>query len=101
MNQIERITKMEENLDAVTNAQDELLSALENYEKVLDNFKELSAYYGSEDWLKDFNDDNEGKFPKDLKRGVLSEDAVYDLVSEDKYLLNKMLKLASKMTDRD
>ena len=44
--------------------------------------RELEAYYGSEQWKKDFADDEAGLLPKDLKRGVLSEDAVYDLLEE-------------------
>ena len=42
--------------------------------------EELAAYYQSDLWKKDFADDEAGLLPKDLKRGVLSEDAVYDLL---------------------
>ncbi|MBQ3516767.1 MAG: DUF4298 domain-containing protein, partial [Lachnospiraceae bacterium] len=48
------------------------------------------AYYGSDIWRKDYEDDESGKLPADLKRGVLSEDAVYHLLT--KYdMLNKEL----------
>ena len=33
--------------------------------------------------MKDYEDDEAGKLPSDLKRGVLSEDLVYDLIRED------------------
>ena len=45
---------------------------------------ELTSYYESGQWLKDFESDERGELPKDLKRGVLSEDGVYNLLSEFK-----------------
>lgn len=45
---------------------------------------ELTSYYESGQWLKDFEADERGELPKDLKRGVLSEDGVYNLLSEFK-----------------
>lgn len=40
----------------------------------------LESYYTSGDWLADFEADEAGLLPKDMKRGVLSEDGVNDLV---------------------
>ena len=96
MTQIERITKMEQNLDEVTDAVNSLSVALQKYQNVKEQFSELSKYYGSEEWMNDFNDDAGKKLPKDLKRGVLSEDAVYDIICEEKRLLCEMLELATK-----
>ena len=42
----------------------------------------LEAYYESPLWKEDFAADEEGKFPAGMKRGVLSEDGVYDLLEE-------------------
>lgn len=49
---------------------------------------ELSAYYGSDEWKKDFEDDEKGMLPKGLKRGVLSEDGVYNLLERYNELLS-------------
>ena len=38
----------------------------------------LEAYYASEDWKRDFADDEAGRLPKELRRGVLSEDGTYN-----------------------
>ena len=46
--------------------------------------------------MKDFEDDEAGKLPQDLKRGVLSEDAVYDLITENRELVIRMLKLSAR-----
>ena len=47
----------------------------------------MIAYYTGNAWKQDFEDDEKGLFPSDLKRGVLSEDAVYDLISDQAELL--------------
>ncbi|MBR4716414.1 MAG: DUF4298 domain-containing protein, partial [Bacteroidales bacterium] len=36
--------------------------------------------YGSEEWKQDFAADEVGRLPKEMKRGVLSEDAVWNLL---------------------
>ena len=42
----------------------------------------LEAYYESPLWKEDFEADEQGRFPAGMKRGVLSEDGVYDLLEE-------------------
>lgn len=91
MNQIERIKKMSAMLkssqEACTDletAMNQLAEALEKYEGEIDNMDALSAYYDSEDWLKDFADDEAGLIPEDIDRGALSEDGIYNLLSDRK-----------------
>ncbi len=40
----------------------------------------LDAYYRSDRWKCDFAADEAGLLPSDLKRGVLSEDGLYNLL---------------------
>ena len=40
----------------------------------------LSAYCDSGRWLKDYAADEQGLLPRWLKRGVLSQDGLYDLL---------------------
>ena len=40
----------------------------------------LDAYYTSGEWRDDYEADERGELPPDLKRGVLSQDALYDLL---------------------
>ena len=40
--------------------------------------EELAAYYESEDWKRDFADEEAGLLPRDLPRGVLSEDGIWN-----------------------
>ena len=41
----------------------------------------LEAYYTGGQWLADYERDERGEWPADLKRGVLSQDGLYDLLS--------------------
>ena len=41
---------------------------------------ELVRYYESGQWLRDYELDEQGLLPPDLKRGVLSQDGIYDLL---------------------
>ena len=101
MDRIGRIKQMEEFLDASAEAVKKLSDALDSYEAVQKQYKKLSDYYGSVRWMKDFEADEAGKLPKDLKRGVLSEDAVYDLIIENRELVVRMLKLASSALENN
>ena len=40
----------------------------------------LDAYYTSGEWREDYEADERGELPPDLKRGVLSQVALYDLL---------------------
>lgn len=41
----------------------------------------LTDYVDSGDWLRDYDADRAGRIPKDMKRGVLSQDGLYDLLT--------------------
>ena len=99
MKQIERIEKMEQYLDESEQAIRVLSEALERYEAVQNSLKKLSDYYGSTLWMKDFEDDEAGKLPQELKRAVLSEDTVYDLLTNHRELVLRMSKAVTKSID--
>ena len=82
MNRIERITKMEALFDKSEEVVRHLDQALEDFAALQPAIAELEAYYTSAQWRKDFEADEAGKLPKDLKRGVLSEDGVWNLLSD-------------------
>ena len=93
MDQIERIISMEKALDEAAEAIAGLSAALEKYGAAQERLEVLSAYYGSPLWRQDFDDDGAGKIPGHIKRGVLSEDAVYDLLTEAAALKEQMRRL--------
>ncbi len=91
MEQTERISKMELRMERAAKAVMELSAALENYEAVQEDITALEQYYGSEAWKQDYADDEAGLLPIDLRRGVLSEDGIWNLLS-DASELNKRLE---------
>lgn len=93
---IDRIKKMEAILDEANASLDELEAAVSRYESLQKKIKGLEAYYTDGQWRKDYEADEAGKLPKDLKRGVLSEDAVYDLLERNKEVYKQLKKLTIK-----
>ena len=90
MEQVERIKEMELRMERAAKAVMELSAALENYEAVQEDIAALEQYYGSEEWKQDFADDEAGLLPKNLKRGVLSEDGIWNLLSDARELNNRL-----------
>jgi len=88
--QIERIQQMERCLDRASQAVMRLSAALDEYANAQDALRKLSDYYGSDQWKHDFADDLAGLLPPDLKRGVLSEDAVWNLLEDVRDLKERM-----------
>lgn len=80
MSQLERIIYMESILDEAS-AVLASLTSLEQYTAIAEKVDKLEQYYTSPLWRSDFEDDCAGTLPSDLKRGVLSEDAVYNLLA--------------------
>ena len=78
--QIERIKLMEQRFHKVLAAIKEESDA--SLEAVKEDVAELSKYYDSELWKQDFAADEAGNLPPDLKRGVLSEDGIWNLLSD-------------------
>jgi hypothetical protein len=90
MEQLKRIRQMELRLERTAAAVMELSAALDRYEAVQEDIKALDKYYASEEWKQDFTDDEAGRLPADLKRGVLSEDGIWNLLSDISDLNSRM-----------
>ena len=88
--QIARIRKMERRLNRASAAVKRLEAALDKWEAVQEDIAALEEYYDSDLWKQDFADDEAGLLPANLKRGVLSEDAVWNLLTACKELKERM-----------
>ena len=73
-----RIEDNEKRLDTLNKVVLSLDKHLDDFEDVIHEYYELNEYYGSKDWFQDKEDFESGKI-KNVKAGVLSEDAVWDL----------------------
>lgn len=70
----ERMMRQANRILAMGEAPEELRAKLQQL------LHKLDAYYRSDRWKRDFAADEAGLLPADLKRGVLSEDGLYNLL---------------------
>lgn len=97
--QLARIQSMERALNEVAAAVEAAQETLSRYNAVLPQLNALKAYYESPLWQQDYDDDNAGRLPADLARGVLTEDALYDLLCDNDCLQSLLQALCQKRTE--
>ena len=85
-----RVAKMEKILDTAKKKLADLEKRIASYEAFQSRIRKLEAYYVGPEWTKDFALDEAGRLPADLKRGVLSEDGLYDFFSENEAFLERV-----------
>jgi len=84
--------RIEENETRLDNLNEIVLSLdkhLDDFEDNIHEYFSLNEYYESDDWKKDKEDLESGKI-KNVKAGVLSEDAVWNLDERINDLLSRM-----------
>ncbi len=86
---IDRINRMESILDSVSAKMEDPGLTKEELEDLQPKIKLLELYYTGNAWKEDFSLDEEGKLPKDLKRGVLSEDAIYNILEKNREMMEE------------
>ena len=101
MEQIERIKQMELRLERAAAVVMEMSATLDMYEAALEDIKTLDEYYSSDEWKQDFADDEAGLLPKDLKRGVLSEDGIWNLLSDARELKDRLVGMLAAKTQNN
>ena len=90
--QLQRILKNEINFREAQ----QLMRAEENAGRLRGLIGELEEYYTSDEWKRDFAADEAGQLPENLRRGVLSEDGIYDVLVLERELLVQMLEIVSE-----
>ena len=85
-----RITHMERILDDATRVMDELEKNIEEFQALQAKIQELDVYYTSPQWRADFEADEAGLLPADLKRGVLSEDGIWNTLARNRELCERL-----------
>ncbi len=92
---IDRITENEKRLDGLLESVNNLEQSLADFKSKQKDLKELKKYYSSKTWLKDKEAYEQNKIPR-IKAGVLSEDAVWNLLEDIDNLLLEMKKIINK-----
>lgn len=89
----QRIAAMEAAFERTSEAVKALEKALDQYETVKIDIDRLTDYLDSGAWREDFEADEAGLIPKGIKRGVLSEDGLYNLLGDIVAVNEKMQEL--------
>ena len=98
--ELEHVVERVEHLEKIF---DEVQNAFKNDPKFFENKKMhvkislLTQYLESGQWLRDFSLDEKGELPKDLKRGILSEDGLYNLIADIEQAKRKKSGLIGKI----
>ena len=75
---IDRIQEMEKYFDILTMAEHDDPASIMDNPTLKSCLCILSHYYENGQWLQDYELDEKGLLPQNLKRGVLAQDALYD-----------------------
>jgi len=77
-----RVREMEERYDELAGVLARLEEAVAALQAAEPGLEALRAYMDSGQWQEDFEADERGEIPAEVKRGVLSEDGLFDLLQE-------------------
>lgn len=81
---VSRVWRMERCFDRLQKAAQKAPEELRNNPAAKWQLRRLTRYYEGGRWLRDYRLDEQGFFPRELKRGVLSQDAVFNFLGEIK-----------------
>ncbi len=90
-----RIAKMEACLNETADQTARLQEQLDALRALKCRTQELFAYYGSEEW----HQDRDADLPAGFRAGVLSEDSVYDAITDLRSAAFGMLKLGTEILE--
>ena len=90
MDQINRIVYFEAILDRMLDLQQQHPVPETAYRALVPEIRELEAYYAGPLWRQDYEDDERGLLPKSLKRGVLSQDAVFNALTVHEDIMRQL-----------
>lgn len=91
------ISEFEKNLEFQLNVLENLENVLNTMKKSLVEYEKLVEYYYSDQRDKDLEADQKGEIPKNLKRAVLSEDEIYNMMISYRENAIEMLEIATAM----
>ena len=86
----QHIYAMESILDKATHKMDALEKMISEYEDFQFEIKKLEAYFTSQQWKDDYAMDEAGKIPEKLKRGVLSQDGIWNMLERNRELIRRI-----------
>lgn len=96
----QHIYEMESILGRALQKMDDLERKIADYEAFQTQIRKLEAYYTGPQWKEDFAMEEEGKFPEKLRRGVLSQDGIWNMLERNSEMLERLgISPEDKMED--
>ena len=95
MDRNKRVAEMEAILNKHTEAVNAFRKALTAFEEAQTAYDKLDDYYSSQDWFDDVEAFDKGEITVDC--GVLTEDAVYDLIGDNYDMAKEMIRVANSI----
>ena len=95
--QINRIRRAEDALDRAQSAVDGLEKAWDDYRAAADDIRLLGEYLNSEERRADIEADESGALPDGLRRGVLSQDAIWNLLEQHDELIEEIRSYINRL----
>lgn len=90
-----KIREMEQILNEASSLMNKMEQLQQSWIVLLPKIRELENYY-AEQWQEDYNADERGEIPSEMIRGVLSEDAVYNLFIAHREIALEWIRLSVK-----
>lgn len=72
-----------------------LSNELEKFKAHQKDLEKLEKYYYSEQFMKDYDASNKGEISSEIIQGILTEDAIYDLLGDNYFMAKDLLDLAN------
>lgn len=89
---IDEYTKIYEDHKKLIDSLSKELKKFKDHQKELNK---LEKYYYSEQFMRDYDASNKGEISDDIIQGILTEDAIYDLLGDNYYIARELLDLAN------
>ena len=90
---VNRIKDMEKRMRRVTKVVKSMEYALDEWDLMNSDLKVLNKYLGSEERKADRQADEAGQLPDNLRRGVLSEDGIWDLLVDHRVMMQRLFEI--------
>ena len=86
----QHIYEMESILGRALQKMDDLERKIEEYRDFQSQIRRLEAYYTGPQWKEDYAMEEAGKFPEKLRRGVLSQDGIWNMLERNSEMLEML-----------
>lgn len=100
MTRIERIKQMETLMDQCLAVLEAKHYSKEELIAIAPTITQLEKYYTSKQWQRDYAADTAGRLPHNLKRGVLSEDGIWNLLETWQKAISDIDKIAEDIDEK-